>query len=247
MKRTRAFALIGLMGLVVLAAVAWRAFTPAPLVQGVDVSHHQGAIDWPKLARDDVHFAYIKATEGGNHIDPRFQSNWRAARAAGIYVGGYHFFTLCRDGETQAAHFAAILPKPSPGALPPAVDLEHMGPCRKGPQISDVPGEIRRFLAAMERAHGIRPILYTTREFHDAYLKSFSGERFWLRSLFRRPSFRQKEWVIWQHHHRGVKQGVSGPIDLNAFRGDLPALQAFAASPKTVAILSSSQSKAPTR
>src|SRR5262245_20104351 len=102
-------------------------------VIGVDVSNHQGYIDWPTLARTDVAFAYIKATEGGDFRDRRFQANWEGAKRAGLPRGAYHFFTQCRSGADQARNFIAAVPREE-GALPPVVDLEHMGPCRSGPQ-----------------------------------------------------------------------------------------------------------------
>jgi lysozyme len=220
-----------LVVLTALAAMAGGWWTPwaARYVQGVDVSWHQGPIDWRTLAADDVAFAYIKATEGGDHVDPRFAFNWREARAAGMHVGAYHFFTLCQPGARQAANFIAIVPREA-NALPAAVDLEHMGPCRRGPTISNVVGEARAFMDRVEAHYGVRPIIYTTREFHDAHLAALAGERFWIRSLGVAPRFRDSDWVIWQHHNRGHKRGVSGPIDLNAFRGDAAALAALASA-----------------
>jgi lysozyme len=211
------FALL-IWAIIAAAFGRWSPWT-ARYVHGVDVSAHQGPIDWRALAADDVRFAYIKATEGGDFVDERFVINWSAARDAGVLVGAYHFFTLCRPAAQQAAHFIATLPEDRAGMLPPAVDLEHMGPCRRGPTMTDVAGETRVFLDAVQRATGMRPILYTTREFHDAHLRDINGEAFWLRSLFTPPDFRRREWLIWQHHNRASKAGVPGPIDLNAFRG----------------------------
>ena len=51
-------------------------------VHGIDVSRFQGDIDWRAVRRAGVAFAYVKATEGGDHLDPRFRDNWRAARRA---------------------------------------------------------------------------------------------------------------------------------------------------------------------
>ncbi|WP_292542118.1 GH25 family lysozyme, partial [Mesorhizobium sp.] len=59
-------------------------------VRGIDVSHHQGRIDWRRVAADDVAIAVIKATEGGDHVDDAFAANLREARAAGLAVGAYH-------------------------------------------------------------------------------------------------------------------------------------------------------------
>ena len=224
-----AAALAGALALFAAMAGGWWTPWANRYVQGVDVSHHQGAIDWRALAADDVAFAYIKATEGADHVDTRFDFNWREAAAAGLYRGAYHFFTLCHPGLAQAANFLTTVPRDA-GARPAAVDLEHMGPCREGPTMTDIIGETRAFMDAVEAHYGARPIIYTTREFHDAHLASVADERFWIRSLGVAPRFRRREWVIWQHHNRGHRRGVSGPIDLNAFRGDAAALTQFASS-----------------
>src|SRR5262245_47120900 len=99
-------------GLVALLAVAAVIFYPriesaamSYKVRGVDVSAHQGAIDWRTLKSDGVSFAFIKATEGGDFTDAEFASNWRESRNAGIPRGAYHFLTQCRTGLEQAKHF----------------------------------------------------------------------------------------------------------------------------------------------
>jgi lysozyme len=215
------------------AAMAFGAWTPwtGSTITGVDVSRHQGLIDWRALAGTDVRFAYIKATEGADYVDERFADNWAGAAEAGLYRGAYHFFTLCKPGAAQAANFIRAVPREA-GALPPAVDLEHMGPCREGPEVADVNAEIQVYLDALETHYGARPILYVTREFHDAHLAEYSGERFWVRNLFARPNFRQRDWIIWQHHNRARRAGVAGPVDLDAFRGDEAELSELAVGPK---------------
>jgi lysozyme len=229
--KKRALFSIGLFVLMGLAAgaVALASWAPwrAHLVLGVDVSRHQGPIDWSALATTDVRFAYIKATEGADFVDERFADNWKGAGEAGLYRGGYHYFTLCKPGAAQAANFIAVVPRAA-GALPPAIDLEHMGPCRNGPQIADVNAEVRAMLDALEARYGARPILYVTRQFHDAHLSAFSGEHFWVRSLAARPDFRQRDWIIWQRDNGARRAGVAGPVDLDAFRGDEAALKRLA-------------------
>lgn len=192
-------------------------------VRGVDVSHHQGAIDWTALKTDGIAFAYIKATEGGDFSDPNFAGNWRGAARAGIARGAYHFFTLCRKGSAQARHFIAVVPK-TPGALPPAVDLEFGGNCARRPSRAALQIELASFLKAVEAHYRARPILYTTRAFHDAYLRgAFKGYGFWARSIYLEPDFRTSSWLIWQFHERARKPGIKGPVDLNVFRGSAKA------------------------
>jgi lysozyme len=222
-------------GLVVVAVLAcpwlYSSIEFAPLhydVIGVDVSRHQGPIDWRALAGSGVSFAYIKATEGETFRDANFAANWAEAAIAGVPRGAYHFFTQCRTGADQAQNFIATVPR-DPQSLPHVVDAEHMGPCRNGPAVADVVQEIEAFLVLVEAHYGRRPIIYTTFEFHDVYLKGrFTGERFWLRSILVPPQFGSRSWVIWQYHNRGRRRGITGEVDLNAFNGSRLDFAAFA-------------------
>jgi lysozyme len=203
----------------------------APLrygVIGVDVSHHQGRIDWRALTADGIAFAYIKATEGESFRDANFAVNWADAANAGVPRGAYHFFTLCRTGADQARNFIATVPR-DPQALPPVVDAESIGPCSSGTAIANVPQELEAFLAQLAAHYGRRPLIYTTPEFHDAYLQGqFPNDQFWIRSLVVPPSLRYRQWILWQYHDRGQRRGVQGPVDLNAFRGSKQDFAAFA-------------------
>lgn len=193
-------------------------------VTGIDVSHHQGRIDWPVVAGSGVVFAYLKASEGGDFVDDSFAANWAAAKAAGLAVGAYHFYRQCKGGAEQAANFLRLLP-PEAGQLPPVIDAEHMGPCPDGTPAMDPATEIGVFLDVVAARTGCRPILYVTPEFDTTYLRGrLQDERFWVRSIFVPPYIRQANWVFWQYHHDGRRAGIAGPVDLNAFRGDVAGL-----------------------
>ena len=213
-----------------LAYIGYPWFEPARLfydVHGIDVSHHQGPIDWNVVAAGGVSFAYIKATEGGDFVDPQFERNWAAAAEAGVRRGAYHFFTRCRSGEVQAANFMANV-KVDATALPPVVDAEHMGPCRKLKAVEDIAAELTDFSERIGRHYGKKPIIYTTREFHDRFLEGrFRDYRFWLRGLVVPPLYRSQPWTIWQYHNRGRRNGITGPVDLNVLRGGIPVLDAL--------------------
>lgn len=78
---------------------------PAAVFDGViDVSHHNGAIDWPAVAGAGVVLAFTKATQGERFVDPAFERNRAAAAQAGILVVPYHFFAA-GDPDDQADHF----------------------------------------------------------------------------------------------------------------------------------------------
>lgn len=140
----------GILGLVVAAASLWTWWLPQyrPSLRtgerfGIDVSNHQGDIDWRRVAHDDIHFAYIKATEGGDWVDQRFAGNRAGAADAGIDRGAYHFFTLCRSGTQQAANFLRTVPPDA--ELAPALDLELAGNCGRRPDQDTLIAEIKAF------------------------------------------------------------------------------------------------------
>jgi lysozyme len=226
MKRGRWLVASGLV-LTILAGAAlflwlraphWHPSDAAWPRQGIDVSHHQGAIDWPALPAQGVDFAYIKATEGGDHRDRRFAENWRAARAAGIPRGAYHFFTLCRPGADQAANFIAAVPA-EPDALPPAVDLEYMGNCEGRPDVAGFHRELAIFLAAVEAHYGKPALLYLTGEFDAAFQVSARVNRpLWLRSLVFEPRFGARPWTLWQVSNFRRLDGIAGRVDWNVAR-----------------------------
>ena len=192
-------------------------------VHGVDVSRWQGDIDWVKLRTQGANFAYIKATDGGDHLDPMFQKNWNATKAAGLKRGAYHFFYWCRTGAEQADWFIRNVPR-DPEALPPVIDVEWNGQsrCKKRPSRAVVLEKMQVFMDKLERHYGKRPIIYTAPDFYEDNL---SGELknypFWLRSVAAHPSVRypNRRWVFWQYSGSGLSHGVDGKIDLNVFSG----------------------------
>ncbi len=192
-------------------------------VHGVDVSRWQGEIDWPKLRSQGANFAFIKATDGGDHLDPMFMKNWTGAAAAGIRRGAYHFFYWCRPASEQADWFIRNVPKVA-GALPPVIDVEWNGEsrCRKRPSPAQVREKMQVFMDRLERHYGQRPIIYTAPDFYADNLKgAFTDYPFWLRAVAQHPSrvYPGRKWVFWQYSGSGLSHGVKGNIDLNVFNG----------------------------
>jgi lysozyme len=190
-------------------------------LQGIDISHHQGSIDWKKLAaQPNVRFAIIKATEGGDHRDTRFAENWQAAKEAGIVRGAYHFFTFSRPGREQAQNVLSTVPVES-GTLPIAIDLEFTGNCGKVPKREELSAEINDFLGVLKAAYPGKPIFYLNQQFFDQYLKgneaSFPEHHLWLRSIAAEPDRGDcGHWSIWQFADNGTLDGIGRPVDLNA-------------------------------
>jgi lysozyme len=183
-------------------------------VYGIDVSHHQGAIDWARVAASgQVAFAWIKATEGVHHRDSRFAENWRAARGHDIAVGAYHYYSMCRTGRAQADHFIATVPK-APNGLPHAVDVEHDARCNRVVP-SDLALQLEDFLDRLEAHYGTRPLLYATERYRAEHASGVRAGR-WVAAYSRPPS---GPWQFWQYSPRGRVPGIRGPVDRNVFAG----------------------------
>jgi lysozyme len=192
-------------------------------VHGVDVSRWQGEINWAKLRTQGANFAYIKATDGGDHLDPMFKKNWRRAQAAGLKRGAYHFFYWCRTAGEQADWFIRNVPREA-DALPPVIDVEWNGEssCRRRPSPERVREKMQVFMDKLERHYGQRPIIYTAPDFYRDNLKgAFPNHPFWLRSVAAHPSkvYPGRKWLFWQYSGSGLSHGVDGRIDLNVFNG----------------------------
>lgn len=175
------------------------------------MSHHQGRIDWDSVARDNITFAYIKATEGGDYTDPRFGTNWNEAGGAGLERGAYHFFTACTDGAAQAAHFLAVAP-PDPTALAPAIDLETSGNCVNYPDPAVVAAQLDKFLEIVEAAWGRKPVIYILDNWEEVFpTRDRLAHPLWLRSYL--PL--RGDWAYWQLPPFTSVDGIEGRVDLN--------------------------------
>ncbi len=187
---------------------------------GIDVSNHQGEIEWRRVAGDDIDFAYIKATEGANFTDKRFAPNWEGAAAAGIERGAYHFFTLCASGAGQARHFLDVVPR-DPAALPPALDLELAGNCAARPSGEVVHRQLVDFLELVEEATAQQVIVYLGDDFERRYQVRRSLQRpLWHRRILLRPDV--GGWVVWQVMGRARVEGIDGDVDLDVMRALTP-------------------------
>jgi len=193
-------------------------------VRGIDVSHHQGPIDWDRVARSGIAFAFLKATEGGTHVDEDFRENFESARKAGIAVGAYHFFTFCKTGAEQAANFIAVVPHES-GTLPPVVDIEFGGNCATRPTLEAFAKELGDFLTQVEQGFGQPAIVYIAGDAVGAYSSAVPVRARWVRSIVW-PPFGQ-DWLIWQYHNAGHVDGIDGIVDLNVLQGDRQTLAAL--------------------
>lgn len=193
-------------------------------VHGIDVSSYQGRIDWKEVSRNQVKFAFIKATEGVTMRDSRFQRNWKAAHQAGIYRGAYHYFQPTYDGARQANLFTRTVPL-APGDLPPVLDVEHA----EFHDVSVMRRNVTVWLRLVERHYGVRPILYSNYSFYKRYLAGhFDKYPLWLAHYeVDQPRLPREKWIIWQHSDESYIPGIRGTVDFNVFQGSFQSLLAL--------------------
>lgn len=151
--------------------------------------------------------------------EPRVENGKRRRRWP--YVsGGYHFFTLCRPGDQQAANFLGTVPD-DPDALPPAIDLELAGNCSARPSRQWVEQEVGVFIDEVESATGQPVVFYIGDDFAGEYeFRSDLDRPIWHRRILIHPEF--DDWWIWQFSGRSSVDGIEGDADLDVMRGAAP-------------------------
>jgi lysozyme len=127
-------------------------------ITGIDVSAHTGNIDFKKLMNQKIDFIYIKATEGEDFVDPKFEMNYSNALNI-LPIGFYHFFRFNKSGKIQANNFLNNI-RDKKTNLPLVIDVEEWG--NIAPKLTDdVIDEIKIFITLVEKASGKRIMIYS--------------------------------------------------------------------------------------
>lgn len=200
-----------------MTAVSFRESVPEGFPSiGLDVSHHQGDIDWKKLMVKSgfdtlIHFVYCKATEGNTHLDTKWFRNRGILNNMGIPNGAYHFFIPTDPPRPQAAHFLNIWKKRDID-LPPVLDVE-----TEGFSDQDLIAKMQIWLTEVENKSGMRPVIYTSLHFYETKFQDvFKDYKFWIAAYSRKPACIDDERIIhWQYSETGKLPGIKEKIDLN--------------------------------
>lgn len=213
----------------------------ATWIQGIDVSHHQGSINFSQVAGGGMRFAICKATEGVDYTDPKFFENWAKLVDLGhdtLYRGAYHYARPSStggsaDGEAEAKDFCAALKKAGhygAGALPPALDFE---------EYSDSDGNqnipwIRSFVNVVQQELGRSPMIYTGANVWRYEVSNTSDfihlplwQVYYSASATQPTTTPWPSWTFWQwsgggqYAYYGPVPGIpgSGVCDVNRFNG----------------------------
>lgn len=183
---------------------------------GIDVSHHQGEIDWEYLLDKRgfdtiIDFVYCKVTEGADHVDTQWKNNRQKLNELGVLNGAYHYFQTKSFPRPQAAHFLKHWDEREID-LPPVLDVEE-----EGISDEDLIAKMKIWLVEVERVSGHRPIIYTSLNFYETKFRNqFPGYKFWLAAYSREPQYMDDNQVIhWQFSESGRLPGIDNKVDLN--------------------------------
>ena len=190
------------------------------LCYGIDVSHHQGRIDWERVARSSaengypIRFAIMKATESNTFTDPDYIDNIARARKAGFVCGVYHFYDPSTSPEKQAQHYINTVSLQA-GDFVPVVDVERSG------RSSDLRKDLLIYLKALEKHYGVKPIIYASAKFRRRHLNDpeFDSYPFWVAHYYVSRPETDKPWRMWQFTDHATIEGIGEYTDFNVFRG----------------------------
>lgn len=214
---------------------------PTTGVQGIDVSHWQGSIDWNAVRDAGIEFAWIKATEGTSYTDDRFDTNYPAAHAAGVIRGAYHFALPDASGGAAQAEFFVN----NGGAwsaddltLPGILDIEAnpYGDACYGLSTSAMQQWISDFYTTYKSLTSRDIVIYTSPSWWNSCTGGWSGMAdksplavaHWTSADSPTLPTGFSTWTVWQYTSTGSVSGISGDVDRDKFNGSRDRLLALA-------------------
>ena len=190
---------------------------------GIDVSEHNGTIDWAKVKESGAKFAFIRIgwrgyTEGNIYLDNNFKENYENAKANNIKVGVYFFSqAITADEAKQEAEFANDNLKGLTLDLPVVYDFENI---TEGEARSDnltkqeCTNNALTFLKNISNKYDV--MLYANSNLIENYydISKLADYNLWYAQYHSEPTTKE-EFVIWQYSEDGNIEGIEKPTDLN--------------------------------
>lgn len=213
---------------------------------GIDVSHHNGKIDWNRVKKAGVQFVFIKASEGLTLGDDEYANNTKQARALGIPPGPYHFFIPTSSVAQQVKNFCNAVGSLQPGDLPPVLDVEvpsrwitspteaaQMQAVWLGLTVEQRVARVIEWMDGVEKQLGVTPILYASSKFVGDILGSSPKLKKYLLWVAHykvaAPTVPAPytKWTFWQDSETGTVDGITGNVDTDWFNGTIAELTAL--------------------
>ena len=187
-------------------------------IHGIDISHYQGEVFWETIGENtNIAYAYIKATEGGDRIDDRYEQNIQMAHRHGLKVGSYHFYRPKTDQVLQLKNFMMQC-LPGEQDLIPMIDVESTG----GLDNEAFCDSLFKFLDLVEDAYNQKPLIYTGRNFYNKnLLGKLNGYQLMVAMYTEEEPVLAdgRDFTLWQYTGKGRIVGISGYVDKSRFVG----------------------------
>jgi lysozyme len=197
-----------------------------PTTPGIDVSYYQETIDWHRVQRAGIRFAFIRLSDGATLRDAMFATNWAESKRAGVVRGAYQFFRPDQSATAQADLMIAAMHGRDHGDLPPAIDLEVDG----GLTAPELAARAQAWVDRVRDKLGVEPIVYTGSDlWRGGGAEPLGAQPLWVAHYTQGcPTLPPPwtRWRFWQHTDRGAIPGIDGPVDLDLFAGTLGELHA---------------------
>jgi lysozyme len=188
-------------------------------VHGIDLSHYQGQVFWEHVGQNmKMAYVYLKATEGGDRIDDRYEWNIQLAHRYGIKVGSYHFFRPKSPAAEQLRNFRMQC-RPAEQDLIPMIDIETTG----GLSSSEFCDSLIKFLGMVEKEYRQPPLLYTFRNFYNWHLQGKVNDYKLMIAMYQpeEPVLEdRRDITMWQYTSKGRLKGISGYVDKSRLMGN---------------------------
>lgn len=184
-------------------------------MKGIDISMHNGSINFNSVKNDGIEAIIIKATEGVDYIDPNFETYYSQSHNMGFHIGFYHFMSEKTDPTKQAEDFYNAINGKEYNIIP-VLDIEVNNYHRSREEISD---RCMNFLTRFKELSGIDCVIYTGgffgRDLLDNRVKQYKG---WIAHYgVSSPMNTGFQVVGHQYTETGKVSGISGDCDMNNF------------------------------
>lgn len=188
-------------------------------IHGIDISHYQGEVFWDAIGDNSkMAYVYMKASEGGDHIDDMYELNIRLAHENGLKVGSYHFFRPNTPLQEQLDNFMTQC-RPEEQDLVPMIDIESRGKL----SVDRFCDSVSVFLKMVEESYGQKPLVYTGYNFYNRFLSGILDDYPLMIAIYNESAEPElddgHDIMIWQYTAKGSIDGISGYVDKSRFMG----------------------------
>lgn len=190
-------------------------------VMGIDISKHNGTVDWNAVKNAGVEFVILRCGYRGSASgvlveDEKFRTNIKGATAAGLKVGIYFFSQAVNEMEAvEEASLTLSLIKGHKISYPVYIDVEAANGRADGLSAAERTKVVKAFCETI-RDSGYTAGVYSNKNWFAEKMDTgaFGNYRIWLAQYTESPTYTGR-YEMWQYSSRGTIPGIKGDVDLN--------------------------------